>query len=308
MKFHFQHFLKALLLGLFTLYFANLHITDDITKYINPKYDYMSKMAAIFFFVLLLIQVTRIWQEKPNHHLCSTGCNHDHGNDHWSLSRIVSYSIVAFPILTGFLIPPATLDSSIAAKKGFLLSQGTDEGQNGGSAEGKSLMEGAESLVEKENIDIYSSEHLPLPNENYLSQEEYEGKLELLKKSESIHMTEDIFSTYYSKINDDPESYVGKKIKLSGFVFKDEGLNSNQLVISRFLITHCVADASIVGFLTEFKEVVTIQEDSWVEIEGVIQVGNYNGHELPLLKATSLSLVDEPSEPYIYPVLKLLGN
>ncbi|MFC7687223.1 TIGR03943 family putative permease subunit [Ureibacillus sp. GCM10028918] len=307
MVFHFQHFLKALLLGLFTLFLANLHITGDITKYINPKYDFMSKMAAICFFVLLLIQVTRIWQEKHTHHVCSHRCNPDHGNSHWSLRRVVSYSIIAFPIITGFMIPPATLDSSIAANKGFLLSQGSSEGRNGGT-ERKSLMEGAESLVEKEGIDIYSSDHVPLPNENYLSEEEYDGKLQLLQQSESIQMTEDMFSTYYEEINDNLESYIGKKIKLSGFVFKEEGLTSNQLVISRFLITHCIADASIIGFLTEFSGAKTIQEDAWVEIEGVLEVGNYNGYDLPLLKATSLNVIDEPSEPYIYPVLKVLGN
>lgn len=306
MKLHFQHFLKAFLLGMFTLFFANLHITGDITKYINPKYDYMSKMAAIFFFVLLLIQVTRIWQEKHTHHACSSRCNHDHGNSHWSLRRIVSYSVVAFPIVTGFMIPPATLDSSIAANKGFLLPQDSNEGQGG--AERTSLLEGAESLVEKEDIDIYSSEHIPLPNENYLSEEEFDGKLQLLQKSESIQMTEDMFSTYYAEINDNPKSYIGKRIKMSGFVFKEEGLSSNQLVISRFLITHCIADASIIGFLTEFNGADTIEEDAWVEIEGVIEVGKYNGYDLPLLKATSLNVVKEPSETYIYPVLKMLGN
>ena len=309
MKFHFQHFLKALLLGLFTLFFANLHLTGDITKYINPKYDYMSKMAAILFFVLLLIQLTRIWQEKHSHHACSHHCDHDHGNNHWSLKRIVGYSIVAFPIITGFMIPPATLDSSIAANKGFLISQGNKESNDGSARE--SLMEGAESLVEKEDIDIYSSEAIDdvaLPNNNYVSEEEYDEKFRLLQESETIQMTEDMFSTYYGEINDNPNVYAGKKIKMSGFVFKEEGFESNQLVISRFLITHCIADASIIGFLTEFDGAATIKEDTWVEIDGVLEVGSYGGYEMPVVKVTSLNVVDEPSEPYIYPVLKLLGN
>ncbi len=309
MKFHFQHFLKALLLGLFTLYFANLHLTGDISKYINPKYDFMSKMAAILFFVLLLIQLTRIWQEKHSHHTCSHSCDHDHGNSHWSLKRIVGYSIVAFPIITGFAIPPATLDSSIAANKGFLISQGGNEEAKEGAAR-DSLMEGADSLVEKENIDIYSSdvEDIALPNENYVSESEYEEKFRLLQESETIPMTEDMFSTYYAEINDNPNAYAGKKIKMSGFVFKEEGFANNQLVISRFLITHCIADASIIGLLSEFNGADTIKEDTWVDIEGILEVGTYDGYELPIVKVTSLNVIDEPSEPYIYPVLKLLGN
>lgn len=297
MTFHFQHFLKALLLGLFTLFFANLHITGDIAKYINPKYDFMSKLAAIFFLVLTLIQLTRMWQKKHNHHVCSHGCDHDHGNSHWSLKRIVGYCIVAFPIITGFTIAPVTLDASIAANKGFLLSQGKEE---------DSLLEDAESLVEKENIDIYSNEDIALPNNNYLSEEEYDKKFGLLQESETIQMTDDMFSSYYGEINDNPKSYVGKKIKMSGFVFKEEGFSGTQLVISRFLITHCIADASIIGFLTEFQGAETIKEDTWVEIEGVLDVGNYAGSELPIVKATSMNIIEEPSEPYIYPVLTLL--
>ena len=309
MKFHFQHFLKALLLGLFTLFFANLHLTGDISKYINPKYDYMSKMAAILFIILLLIQLTRIWQEKHSHHACSHSCDHDHGNNHWSFKRIIGYSIVAFPIITGFMIPPATLDSSIAANKGFLLSQDNSEQKDEDTAAG-SLMEDAESLVEKENIDIYSSDvdDIALPNENYVSESEYDEKFRLLQESDTIQMADDMFSTYYAEINDNPKSYAGKKIKMSGFVFKEEGFTGNQLVLSRFLITHCIADASIIGFLSEFNGADTIKEDTWVDIEGVLELGSYGGSELPIIKVTSLNVIDEPSEPYIYPVLKLLGN
>lgn len=305
MRFHFQHFLKAVLLGLFTLFFTNLHITGDIAKYINPKYDFMSKIAAVFFLVLFLIQLSRIWQKKHVHHVCSHGCSHDHGNNHWSLKRIVGYSIVAFPIVTGFTLPPTTLDASIAANKGFLLSQGSN-GENVEGSNKDSLTEDAESLVEKENIDIYSSEHIPLPNNNYLSEEEYNDKFRLLQESETIQMTDDMFGSYYGEINDNPQSYIGKTIKMSGFVFKEEGFTSNQLVISRFLITHCIADASIIGFLAEFQGAETIEEDTWIEIEGVIDIGTYGGYELPIIKVTSLNVIDEPSEPYIYPVLTLL--
>lgn len=306
MKFHFQHFLKAVILGLFALYFVNLHITGDITKFINPKYDFMSKMAAIIFIVLFMIQFSRIWQEKHSHHACSHGCDHDHGNSHWSLKRIVGYCVIAFPMITGFTLAPATLDSSIAANKGFLLSQGGNK-ESVGSSNRNSLLEGSESLAEKENIDIYSSvEDIALPNNNYLSEEEYDEKFRMLQEAETIQMTEDMFSTYYGEINKQPEAYVGKRIKMSGFVFKEDGLASNQLVISRFLITHCIADASIIGFLSEIEGADTLEEDTWIEIEGVLDVSTYSGYELPIIKVTSLNVIGEPSEPYIYPVLTLL--
>ncbi|RKJ61042.1 TIGR03943 family protein [Butyricicoccus sp. 1XD8-22] len=128
----------------------------------------------------------------------------------------------------------------------------------------------------------------------------------MLQEAETIQMTEDMFSTYYGEINKQPEAYVGKRIKMSGFVFKEDGLASNQLVISRFLITHCIADASIIGFLSEIEGADTLEEDTWIEIEGVLDVSTYSGYELPIIKVTSLNVIGEPSEPYIYPVLTLL--
>ncbi|WP_396021233.1 hypothetical protein [Bacillus sp. S/N-304-OC-R1] len=47
-------------------------------------------------------------------------------------------------------------------------------------------------------------------------------------------------------------------MQLTGFAYKEDGFEQDQLVIARFVITHCVADASIVGFLTELPEASSI--------------------------------------------------
>lgn len=304
LKLNTQHLLKVLLLGLFTLFFVNLQITGDISKYINPKYSFMSKLTAMIFLILFFIQLFRIFEKKHIHHVCSTNCSHDHGNNRWKLSKILGFAVIAFPIITGFTIPPAILDSSIAANKGSVLTQ-MSSGQREQSSIGEYL-ESSDSLAEKENIDIYSDEYTPLVNNNYLSEEQLAEKATLLEQSELIEMDQDIFSSYYAKINNTPQSYAGKKIKMSGFVFKEGEFASNQLVLSRFLINHCIADASVIGFLTELEEANTLEQDSWIEIEGILSVGSYDGYELPVVKVSSWSVIDEPSEPYIFPVLTWL--
>ncbi|CAM5502159.1 TIGR03943 family protein OS=Lysinibacillus sphaericus OX=1421 GN=LS41612_12720 PE=4 SV=1 [Lysinibacillus sphaericus] len=115
-------------------------------------------------------------------------------------------------------------------------------------------------------------------------------------------MTNYIFSVYYEDINNNLSQYQGKKIRLSGFVLKETDLLENQFVISRFLITHCVADASIIGFLTEMPEAASLQEDSWIEAEGTIDIGYYNGVELPIIRIEQWKNIQEPAEPYIYPI------
>jgi len=73
-------------------------------------------------------------------------------------------------------------------------------------------------------------------------------------------------------------------------------------VISRFLITHCVADASIIGFLSEIPEASNLAEDTWIEAEGIIDIGYYNGVELPLLKINKWKEIKIPEESYLYPI------
>ena len=119
-------------------------------------------------------------------------------------------------------------------------------------------------------------------------------------------MDEDIFISYYSRINENPESFAGRTIKLTGFVFKEGDFAKNELVLSRFFITHCVADASVIGFLTEFEGADQLQQDSWLEIEGVLAVGNYDGYQLPIIKVTGWDMINEPTEPYIFPIQTLI--
>nr|WP_106779548.1 TIGR03943 family protein [Lysinibacillus timonensis] len=304
MRLNSHHVLKAIILGYFMLFFIQLQYSGDIIKYINPKYDVMSKIAAGVFIVLFIIQLPRMFKHKHKHHVCTSHCHHDHGNTRFGIKRLVSYCVIAFPLITGFTMEPVTLNASIASNKGTVLPQANKSEIS--REDGDSLLEDASSLAEKEGIDIYSDEFEPLPNNNYLSNNDYEEKLNALEVSEVIQMSDDMYGSYYSAINENPREYVGRKIKVNGFVYKEEGLTTNQLVISRFMITHCIADASILGFLTEFEEANTYEEDTWIEIEGVLDVALYNGYELPIIRTSEVKVIEEPIEPYVYPVLTLV--
>ncbi|WP_397538801.1 TIGR03943 family putative permease subunit [Rummeliibacillus pycnus] len=115
-------------------------------------------------------------------------------------------------------------------------------------------------------------------------------------------MTDNFYTIYYDDIIDNPSKYKGKTIKLKGFVLKEDDFKQNQLVISRFLITHCIADASILGFLSEFPEAYNLDEDTWIEAIGTIDITTYNDASLPIIKVASWKKIKEPKKPYIYPI------
>lgn len=342
MTFHFQQALRALILVTFTALIIKLHMTGEITKLINPKYIGLSKAAAILFLLLFLIQITRVWTNKQHHH--HPHCNHDHEDEHcdhhhthcdhghegedcghhhdhgdspFNLKKFLSYSIIVFPLLTGFLLPPKVLDASIVDKKGGIAilanqKQKANEGENPSVLEDStsgentnlpegSTLDGGEAEIEEDSfIDDYAIPDLEY--KNLMTKKEYDQLITNLEQSQKIVMEDSVFAAFYDEISYDLEKYRGKEIELTGMVYKEEGLEENQLVLSRFLITHCVADASIIGFLTEIPEASEIDQDTWIQASGVIEITTFNGIEMPTIRITNWKKVQEPAEPYLYPI------
>ena len=323
MTFHFQQAVRAFILLAFSILLFKLHVSGEITKYINPKYIALSLSAAILFAILFIIQLTRIWSQKSAHHHCDHvehDCcsHHDHGDTPFHFKKLFSYSIIVFPLATGFLLPAKILDASIANKKGgmaILTNSGqSTEQELSKPSEPDSVnieLDNSQEQIDEENsandlleeANNFDHEIDPnVANAEELTEEEYEQlKLEL-SQNKTILMEEGVFSAYYDDIHSDLEKYKGKTIELKGFVYKEEDFERDQLVISRFFITHCVADATIVGFLSTIPEAEQIDIDTWIEATGTMDITTYNDIALPLIHITDWKKVDEPDEPYIYPI------
>ncbi|KAB2334817.1 TIGR03943 family protein [Cytobacillus depressus] len=321
MNFRFQQAIRALILLSFPILIFKLHFTGEILKFINPKYDGLSIAAAILFLVLFLIQLTRIWITKEHqHHHCHhedhERCdhNHDHGDTPFNLKKLFSYMVIVFPLITGFLLPAKVLDASIANKKGGMaIITNQKQASKGGTNSQSNQTDNKNDDKQSDVTDNEFSEKVeaPTPTEHTIdpklaaqeemSEEEYEQLKKMLAQKPSVIMEQSVFATYYEDIHMDIQKYKGKTIQLTGFAYKEDDFEKNQLVIARFFITHCVADASIVGFLTELPEAASVDTDTWIELRGVLDITTYNGMELPFIKITEWKKVGEPEEPYIYP-------
>ena len=314
MKLHFQQAVRALILLSFAALIFKLHLSGEITKFINPKYEMLSQLAAILFLFLFFIQLTRIWtNHHSNHHECGHdhACthNHDHGDSPFTMKKFLSYAIIVFPLVTGFVLPAKVLDASIANKKGAMLAlsgqqvQRTEEETTvitDQELETDMTFDEAITFDEEESEDIIDPALTDGSNE--ITKEENEEIIRGLEKASTIKMDDRVYNTYYEEISRDIKSYVGRTIEVKGFVYKEEGFSPNQLVISRFLVSHCIADASIIGFLTEFSEASSLEVDTWIEAKGIVEMTTYNGVEMPMIKVTSWNTISEPEKPYLYPL------
>lgn len=97
----------------------------------------------------------------------------------------------------------------------------------------------------------------------------------------------------------EPDAYTGQKAKVQGFVIHPPNLPSQYLLISRFVLTCCAADAypvSLVVKLPQSRD--AYKPDSWFEVKGTMKTETLAGKRLLTIQAASLTSIEEPKNPY----------
>lgn len=97
----------------------------------------------------------------------------------------------------------------------------------------------------------------------------------------------------------DPTTFAGKTADLIGFVYRREGLPPDTWLLSRFVVTCCVADATAIGVMVRAPG-IAVEDDAWVQVRGYFDAENVGGEQLPLLIADAVEVIDTPAQPYLY--------
>lgn len=99
----------------------------------------------------------------------------------------------------------------------------------------------------------------------------------------------------------EPESYLGQKAKVQGFVVYSTQLPEQYFLLTRFVIAHCALDAYPVGFpvkLTESRQ--AYKPDTWLEVEGQMIAEPFDGKRQLVVEAKLLRPIPAPKNPYEY--------
>ncbi len=99
----------------------------------------------------------------------------------------------------------------------------------------------------------------------------------------------------------EPDAYSGQKVKVQGFVIHPSELPPEYLLLSRFVITCCAADAYPVGLpvkLTQNRQVYP--QDTWLEVEGEMITQDLQNKRQLTIQASSLRPIQQPQNPYEY--------
>jgi len=99
----------------------------------------------------------------------------------------------------------------------------------------------------------------------------------------------------------DPQAFTGQSARLIGFVYRDDRFASDSFMLSRFVVSCCVADASAVGLIVRSPQAAALPADQWVEVSGQFEPGQFAGRPTPILFADVITKTAQPNQPYLYP-------
>lgn len=117
-----------------------------------------------------------------------------------------------------------------------------------------------------------------------------------------IQLEEEDFGIFYIDAADDPDKYLGKKIKFKAMVHRPSNYGQNAFVPGRFAMTCCAEDIAFIGFKCYYGGTKTLSDRQWVIVEGTIQKEYYPEFEGdgPVIYADSVALTKPAEEELVY--------
>ena len=123
-------------------------------------------------------------------------------------------------------------------------------------------------------------------------------------KSDIVEIDADTYTNFLKSTHEDIDSYVGMKIRSSGYIYKLIDFEDTQFVLARdMLIFSNEQDAQyvVVGFLCEYDKIANFEDNSWIEIEGEITKGTYHNSDIPIVKITNCKSIPTPKNAFVFP-------
>jgi putative membrane protein len=98
-----------------------------------------------------------------------------------------------------------------------------------------------------------------------------------------------------SDLTDRASDFLGSAVVLEGMISKSGGLPEDWILLFRFRIVCCAADAQPLGVMVRGRGLFDkLQEDSWVRISGRFEMLDFDGEATPAVSATAAEGIPPP--------------
>lgn len=117
----------------------------------------------------------------------------------------------------------------------------------------------------------------------------------------TIVMDDNNYFQWIQEIYENMDQYLGKKIQVTGFVFKSEQFDEDLFVPARMMMTCCVADMQPIGLLCVYDQVASLEDGDWIQVRGTLGMRDFEGVSSPVIIASVVEEAVKPEIDYIYP-------
>ncbi len=122
--------------------------------------------------------------------------------------------------------------------------------------------------------------------------DEIEDPLPFDLDADIIEISDEDYALWYRDVLEDPQKYVGKKVKIKGMAAHTGKMPKGSFVPGRFVMTCCEDDVQFMGFLCMSPESNRYPDKSWVTVTAEMGFQKVAGTKIkeamPILKAISL--------------------
>lgn len=131
------------------------------------------------------------------------------------------------------------------------------------------------------------------------------GKFKVEDTLEAKEITEiepENYTNVLQAVHDNPDSYIGMKVKLTGYMYRLLDFEDEQFVIARdMFINNDKTQTVVVGFLCQYKDADNFEDGTWVNLTGSIEMGKYHNEEIPIIRVTEIEETAEPANSFVNP-------
>lgn len=121
-----------------------------------------------------------------------------------------------------------------------------------------------------------------------------------IESPDIIELTTSNYTNILKAVHDNIDTYVGKNIKFTGYIYRAYDFEDNQFVLARDMIINSDFQSLIVGFLCSSNSASNFSDGTWVNVTGQIIKGYYHG-EIPVIEIKEIEETSSPSDEFVYP-------
>lgn len=295
-RFDAGRFVQGVILLGFSLYLIKLFETGDIHRLVSPRIALLLDITLGVLVSMTFFSLATIFAKEKS-------CGHDHDHvcehDHSPPPR-KGWLLLVLPIVLGLCVPTESLgtsmlNNSLQVKKELTYLASKSQTKNPATNASKTN----DTKRSSDLVDLSKVPRQPLQANHKPAKPTPGTELSLLDLWNNLMLT--------------PEYYYNQTYIYSGFVYHPPGWATNRMVLTRYLITCCVADATPIGVTVESPLAAKYADNSWVQLSGplstrvipdassTVPLSWYQGtDQQPTVLAKTIKPITEPKDPYLY--------